>query len=232
MFQPPSLYHPNAIRDIHMIRGVPVRIFRPGTIADKRNEFIVYCHANATNLTQIGVNMQRLARSTQRVVIAVEYPGYSTNTPDSPSARKSVVSVARVCKAIQDGHPGCKIILVGRSIGTGVATQVLTHVRADLLVLISPFQSIEKMVARKTGQPLAWFIAGGVYDSEKILQHFKKPVLILHGDLDEVIPCIQGFNLSKTCPNCTFELMPNVDHNILPWEKISASISMFINKWL
>lgn len=227
MFQPPTPYNPSNFRDISMMEGVAVRIFTPCTLSDK-NEWIVYCHANATNITQIGVNMQRLARATRRKVIAVEYPGYSTVTPEKPSARDSVVSVTRICNMLREKNQ--KIILIGRSIGSGVASQVVKNVYIDLLVLISPFQSMEKMVVMRVGQPLAWMLAGGLYDSEETLKRFKNPVLLMHGDMDTMIPCVHSIKLRKVIPNSKLAVMPNIDHNNLPWEFMCRDIADFINK--
>lgn len=229
MFQPPKPFNPSNFHDVDMMGGVAVKIFTPCTLSNK-NEWIVYCHANATNITQIGVNMQRLARATRRKVIAVEYPGYSTVTPETPSARDSVVAVTRICNMLKENNQ--KIILVGRSIGTGVASQVVKNVYIDLLVLISPFQSIEKMVAMRVEQPLAWILAGGLYDSEEILKQFKNPVLMMHGDMDTVIPCVHSINLKKVLPNpkSMLVVMPNIDHNNLPWELMCVDIANFINK--
>jgi len=77
-------------------------------------------------------------------------------------------------------------MLMGRSIGTGVAIQVAALRNPSALVMISPFTSI-KEVAKNLFGSLS-FLVKERFKSLDYAPNVTCPTLIIHGKLDTLIP--------------------------------------------
>ena len=80
-----------------------------------------------------------------------------------------------------------KLVVIGRSIGSGPATYIATKFRICCLILISPILSIKKAASEIFGQMGSYFLRDR-FDNENIIKNLVCPVLLLHGDMDTVIP--------------------------------------------
>ena len=104
---------------------------------------------------------------------------------------------------------------MGRSLGTGVATELAVRHPSALLVLISPYTSMVDMGRRLAG-PAAPFAVPDRYDNLGKLPRVQCPVVILHGTRDEVIPVTMGRTLATAAPGITFVEVPEASHNDFP----------------
>lgn len=84
--------------------------------------------------------------------------------------------------------------MMGRSIGTGVALQLLKKRKKDMktpnprcLVLISPFASVKNLVQEFVGR-LGTIFTKETYDNIENMGEVKCPVFIVHGKKDSLIP--------------------------------------------
>ena len=101
-------------------------------------------------------NLFRLAKIN---VLGVQYPGYSIHKgkPKSDKIKEEAKIVYDFVKEKLNFNEK-KIILMGRSIGTGIALELIQNVEPMALVLISPFtniKSLAKQVVGKVGHILA-----------------------------------------------------------------------------
>ena len=78
--------------------------------------------------------------------MAVEYPGYSiyNGKPNAKIVREDALLVYQYMTA-KLGFQEQNIIIMGRSIGTGVALELMQKIKPGALVLISPFASIKSL---------------------------------------------------------------------------------------
>jgi pimeloyl-ACP methyl ester carboxylesterase len=162
---------------------------------------VVYFHGNAED---VGDCVQRLHLYSEWLnshVVAVEYPGYGITkgrctenivVERALHAMRYVVRVFRV--------PLSKIIVFGRSIGTGVAAQISKQCGDRLagLILQSPFESVKRLAAEHTWQSM--FIPDK-FDNVEAMSALKTlPVLIYHCANDRVIPFSHGQRVYDSCP--------------------------------
>jgi acetyl esterase/lipase len=89
--------------------------------------------------------------------------------------------------------PAERIVVVGRSIGTGLAAWLAAQYSLGGCVLISPYTSMRGMVeaiAEAQGLPkgLAWVISNRLNSMEEVSQPGFPDLLIFHGTRDELIP--------------------------------------------
>lgn len=163
---------------------------------------IVYAHGNEVCAEQIARTMDRLAETLGWVVLAIEYPGYGPDRARQPSTRlceeagEAVLAHATEHLGLQEGN----VVLVGRSIGTGLAAQLAArHPRVGALVLISPYTSLSDLAAYTGGRMAAglgllarvasW---GSGWNTRQAVQQCTMPLAVVHGEADTVIPPEQG----------------------------------------
>jgi pimeloyl-ACP methyl ester carboxylesterase len=83
-------------------------------------------------------------------------------------------------------HPN--IVIVGRSLGAGVAVHVASLRPAARLVLVTPFDSLQELAARQFPYlPISWLLQDK-FESWRYAPQVRAPTLILAAEHDEIIP--------------------------------------------
>ncbi len=109
-----------------------------------------------------------------------------------------------------------KYILIGSSFGGTSALRVTTELNPVALALMCPGSRIEK------------------YDERlDLVKKLSTPILIVHGDQDEVVPIEESRRLANTLSNCKLVEIKDADHGFKGHfdEKIS-SVMEFVEKWI
>lgn len=114
-----------------------------------------------------------------------------------------------------EGVPAERIVLIGRSLGSGIATELAVRRPCGLVVLVSPFTSMVDMGSQLVG-PLASITIPDHYDNQAKIGRVRCPVVILHGSDDEVIPVAMGRALARAAPGIKFIEVPGASHNDFP----------------
>lgn len=95
--------------------------------------------------------------------------------------------------------PAENIVLCGRSLGSGVASALAARGLGRKLVLLSPYTSITDVAAQLAPRPLAWLAVRDPLDSRAALATRPElPVLVFHGDRDQVVPYGLGQELAAS----------------------------------
>ena len=106
------------------------------------------------------------------------------------------------------------MILLGQSLGTGVATEMAKRGMGARMVLVSPFTSVADMARRM----VPFFPASWVrhrFDTQSKAAAIGLPVLIVHGTEDEVVPFAMGEQLARSFPRAQLVPIPGGQHNDL-----------------
>lgn len=88
------------------------------------------------------------------------------------------------------------IIVIGYSLGTAPAAMITSRKKPSKLVLIAPYFSLIDMTQRQY-PILPSFLLKYKFETNKFLKIITRPVLLFHGDADEVIPFESSILLSK-----------------------------------
>lgn len=185
-------------------------------------EFVaIYAHQNAEDLGSSIRDAHMLSEGLGIDVLAFEYSGYGlSEKPERayPSSRlldghaiapsfkdadreRAEPSEKACCSDIMAAytyladqcnvHPS-KIIVFGRSIGSGPAVYCATNRRVGGLVLISPIASAVRVPLKRLNVTLPFIDTFPNIDrASKIMC----PVLVVHGDMDELVPKLQAERL-------------------------------------
>lgn len=106
------------------------------------------------------------------------------------------------------------VILIGRSIGTGVAVEIAAkypNIRGT--VLISAFLSIRD-VAQHVAGAISKLFVGDIFKNILLIDKIRCPILFIHGKKDELIPFWHSSRLyEKAQCNKKLVLSEGMDHN-------------------
>ncbi len=122
-----------------------------------------------------------------------------------------------IYKWLAQTYPENKIILYGRSLGSGVAARIASWNKAGLLILDSPYFSVYYNLHRYLFFiPLKWLMR---YDirTDQYLKITECPVHIIHGTHDRLISFSQSEKLKALYPGkITLHAIAGARHNNLP----------------
>jgi pimeloyl-ACP methyl ester carboxylesterase len=177
---------------------------------------VIFAHGNAE---RIDFCVQELMPFTQMGlgVLLVEFPGYG-RSEGKPSEKTIAETFSAAYDAItqrRDVDPH-RVILYGRSIGGGAVCTLLKQRPASALILMSTFTSIRSFAKRYFAPP---FLIRDPLDNLTVISKYKGPVLIFHGQYDEVIPYHHGRSLYKAAANARF-ISYACGHNDCPPDQI------------
>jgi pimeloyl-ACP methyl ester carboxylesterase len=147
---------------------------------------VLYFHGNRQNVEAYGRNAVDFTRKGYEVWIW-DYPGYGKSTGEF-SEQKLYDYALVLYKLARSRWPPSKIILYGRSIGTGIAAQLADIRDCRRLILESPYYSVESLANRYLpvypwGRMLHYHFP--VYSH---LPAVTAPVTIFHGTEDRTVP--------------------------------------------
>ncbi len=146
-------------------------------------------------------------------VFAYDYPGYglSTGTPSEESTQRAIMAAWKHLTG--SGIPPASIIITGRSVGGGPSVWLASLNEPAGLILISPFKSA---FTTAFDLPFPLFPCDRFPNLERI-RSFDRPLLVIHGEDDEVIPFSHGRELVDACASADKNLhpIPAARHNDL-----------------
>lgn len=143
---------------------------------------IVLFHGNAGH----ALHRAHLAESIGRAdpgaqILILEYPGYGARE-GKPSEKSLVDSATAALESMGDLKP----VVVGISLGTGVASQMAAHSQG--LVLITPFDSLISAARHHYPWLPVDIMMADRFDSASALESRSLPVFIVAGSEDQVTP--------------------------------------------
>jgi pimeloyl-ACP methyl ester carboxylesterase len=118
-------------------------------------------------------------------IYMLHYRGYGGSS-GKPSEKSLHADAVALFDMVRHDHPD--IVLVGRSLGSGVAARLATERPASRLVLVTPYDSIQEIAARQFPYfPVRWLLTDR-FESWRYARRIRVPTLLLQAEYDEVIP--------------------------------------------
>jgi hypothetical protein len=149
--------------------------------------------------------------------VLLEYPGYGPRDGD-PSEKTLVADARAALRQLKTESPG-PVVLLGESLGSGVAVQVAAAEPGSVagLLLAVPFARMTEVAAGHYPYLPMKLLLRDRWDSLEAIRSYRGPVAILVAGRDEVVGAGQGRRLAQGCPGPTrvWET-PRADHNGLP----------------
>ncbi|MGA7990747.1 MAG: alpha/beta hydrolase [Thermoanaerobaculia bacterium] len=175
---------------------------------------VLYFHGNAESAMQNLPLAEELAQGGIETFLA-EYRGYA-GLPGRPSeAGLNRDAEAARTALLGAGAEGPPLIIVGRSLGTGVAVELASRFPPRLLILVSPYTSLVDL-GRALAGPLAPVLVPDRFDNLSKIAALSCPIVVVHGTRDEVVPFEMGRRLAAAGRNVRFIPLEGRTHNDLP----------------
>lgn len=157
----------------------------------------LFLHGNAGNITHRGSHVREIIAAGSSLLL-LDYRGYGKSAGRPTEAGLYADADAAYEHLAARGYRPEQIVIHGESLGTAVAADLASRHLSAGLVLEAPFTSARDVAAKMLpliGPLLIWS-----YDTRAKIRRVRAPVLILHGDHDEVIPFEMGRALFDAAP--------------------------------
>lgn len=176
---------------------------------------IVYFHGNGGNLS-LWLPVFATLHSFGYRVLAVDYRGYGSSD-GSPSERGLTLDgEAAVRHATSSRMADRPLIYWGRSLGGPIAAAAARVIAPDALVLESTFPDKVAVIRWNPVFRALNLFASYRFDTVGTLRGFQKPVLVVHGDADTIVPYGLGQELfDRIDAPKTLVTLRGADHNDL-----------------
>jgi pimeloyl-ACP methyl ester carboxylesterase len=170
-----------------------MRIAVPGATLDalrfpqpRTRGLVFFIHGNAGNLETWTTGLDFYRRVGYDLFI-FDFRGYGHSTGRVESEAQLHADVRAAYDAIAPAYANVPIVIYGRSLGSGLAVELARHVRADLVVLVTPYSTMES-IARRVYPWAPVRLLRYPLRTAAIIGEVKAPLMLLHGTRDLLIP--------------------------------------------
>ena len=148
-------------------------------------------------------------------LLLVNYRSYGLSTGQPSEAQFYQDAVWLYDQAMRQAHiDPQRVLVVARSLGTGIATYLAAQRPVCGAVLISPYDSIQAISQRVYPYvPIAWLLKHP-FKAIDFAPHITAPMLALVAAEDTLIPLSHSQNLATAWAGPTqFSILPDMEHN-------------------
>ena len=174
---------------------------------------IVFFHGNADRLVTAAQVADPYIDAGYGFLVT-EYRGYS-GLPGTPT-EKGLYNDARAYlrDLVARGVESRRVILLGQSLGSGVAVQMATEFDVGGVILLSPYLSIPKVASHHFPFFPAGLLIQDRFENDRKIAGIHVPLLIVSGSRDDVVPVSQGEKLYALAnERKEFHLLAERGHN-------------------
>lgn len=196
LFQPPTPSYTGSLAPFTRVPVGGVDTLAVQYIRNPEAYFtILFSHGNAEDLGFLQPVLTELHRA-GFAVLAYDYRGYGQSTGGRPTVRGATEDAEAVYRYATHelGIPPDRIILHGRSLGSGPTLALALRHDVRAVVIESAFVSVLRVVTRLPLLPFDHF------PNLDRIRKLHRPLLVLHGTRDGVIPLWHGRRLYDAAP--------------------------------
>jgi len=247
MFEDRFLYHPTSadswlpppagarFEDVNLSSADGTRIHAwwgaPDGWAPERGA-VLFCHGNAGNVSWWGQEIPIWQAYLQTGVLVFDFPGYgkSGGVPTEAGCYGSA-DAAYDWLTREKQVPAGRVLLVGRSLGCAMATDLASRRPCRALVLCSAFTSFSDLAQEKYPIfPGRWLVHNR-FDNLGKIAACRCPVFIAHGTADRLVPFSHGERLFAAAHEPKrFHAMHGLDHNDAPDDGFYQEVIGFLKE--
>jgi len=171
---------------------------------------VFYLHGNAGNL-KTWFTATDFYRQANFDLVMMDYRGYGKSTGRIRSEAELHGDVQAVWAHYAPRYQGQRIVVFGRSLGSGLASTLAARIQPDLTVLVSPYRSLTSLAS----QHYAWVPTGLLryrLHTDEVISRIDRPILLLHGERDELIPPSHSHELAAITTRARAVIVPGAGH--------------------
>lgn len=200
----------------------------PGEISERR-PLVVYYGGNAE---EVSGNLWEMTHLQAGAYLFMNYRGYgdSQGKPSQTTICRDALYILDTLAA-RENIPMNQIVLMGRSLGSGVAVHVAAHRPVRGVILITPFDSLLNVARHHYPLlPVRWLLKHP-FDSAALAPDIEMPALVIMGNQDTIIPNQHSTRLAQVWGGAVETVViQGVGHNDIQmdpryWEAINRFLS-------
>ncbi len=175
---------------------------------------VLYFHGNRENINRYAKYVPNFTKHGYEVWM-MDYPGYGKSRGKRKEER-FYTDASAIYKLAANKVSGDSIIIYGKSLGTGVATELASRVICKQLLLETPYYSMASLAATHVRIYPTESIVNYKFPLFKFITEVKAPITIFHGTGDDVIPYKNAILLKSLLKKTdVFVTIQNGEHNNL-----------------
>ena len=194
---------------------------------DERSDagLLIYFGGNADDATQFLLHVKELQGYD---VLAFNYRGYGEST-GKPSEEAFFEDALKIYDTYAKGR---KVVLLGRSLGSGVATYLASQRVVDGLVLLTPYDSILSVAKLKYPFFPVELLLKNKFDSVSYLPLVKAKIAVIEVEHDTIIPHYHLEKLLEAMPSRPLHvILTNTTHgNVLDNPTFTRTLQKILGK--
>jgi hypothetical protein len=195
---------------------------------------VIFFHGNGGNLS-LWLDVLASLRRRGLSVLAVDFRGYgaSTGKPTERGLYKDAEASLVIFRE-RLRRRDVPVLYWGRSIGAPIAAHAANVAAPDGLVLETPMPDVRTVLRSNPVMWLLSFLSSYRLPTSRLLEEYRGPLLVVHGDRDSIVPFSAGRQVFERAPTPqkTFVVIPGADHNdlhVVASERYWRSIDVFIS---
>ena len=189
---------------------------------------ILYLHGNAGSLENRIHKINHFEDMNINFLL-LSWRGFSGNKGEPTEQGLYQDARSAVKWLIKQGVFEENIIIYGESLGTGVTTEIAQNKNFAGIILESPFTSM--VAAGKSKYPIfpIRLLLKDRYESDKKIKKIKSPVLIMHGEQDNIVPFWMGEKMFQLANEPKYSYFSKYDDHMMDFNnELINSIKLFI----
>lgn len=181
-----------------------------------QDNLLIYFGGNTENISQ---NLRFFNKLTDYTVVMFHYRGYG-KSQGTPSQKMIYKDALHLYDLMIERKSRKKVILFGRSLGSGVATYLGSNRKTDGIILSTPFDSITNVAQNKFPFVPIWLLITHPFNSIEFAKKLTVPVLMLIAKNDQVIPYKHSKRLKNAIKHHQWIEIPHRGHGDLDQEAV------------
>jgi pimeloyl-ACP methyl ester carboxylesterase len=191
-------------------RNLNIVKFKPNHAA---KGVVLYFHGNMKNIERYAP-VAPLFTNEGYELWMMDYPGFGKST-----GKRTEENIYRDADTLYDLASKIfspeQIIIYGRSLGTGVASQLASRRPGNKLILETPYYSMHELARSYFPVYPVGLLLKYRFPVSDYLKEVKIPVYLIHGNCDEVVPYSQSVKIRKAKPSAHLITIRDGNHNDL-----------------
>ena len=198
--------------------------------SDDEKSIIVVFHGNAGHIGHRVEKFRPFLKEGYGLFL-VEYRGYGENSGKPSESGLYKDGEAALNFLYKQGITQQKTILYGESLGCGLAVKLSTETAFNATILEAPYTSIADIASRHYWYLPAKLLVLDRFDIFSMIKNIKSPLLVIHGEKDNVIDINFGKKVFKSAPEPKKAIfVKNAGHNNLYEFNIYEKIKQFLKE--
>lgn len=199
LFQRSLLYNPSVVvthpgeaglpqaRELSLLAADGERLVAWHVQAPPNRPVILYFHGNGGALVDRAPRFRAFAERGMGV-LAVAYHGYGGSGGAPTQTALLADGESAFDEALRLGYRPQQIVVMGESLGSGVATMVAAHRQEAALILDSPYLSTLDVAERRYRLFPVGLLMLDTFRSDLAIARVNAPMLMIHATGDQIIP--------------------------------------------